>query len=200
MYAIVKRSLDVVLALSLLILLSPIMIAVGAMVAMTSGRPIIFRQERVGLRGRHFEILKFRTMTVGAGNGRQFTVGGDPRITRLGAVLRRYKVDEVPQLLNVLAGDMSFVGPRPEVPMYVDMFAADYAAILRVRPGLTDYAAIVFRDEEQILARSADPARTYVEEILPAKLALYRDYLRTRSISVDVSLIARTVWSIISQK
>jgi len=194
------RSLDVVLAVSLLILLSPIIVAVGALVAATSRGPIIFRQVRVGLHGRHFEILKFRTMTVTAQDSRQFTVAGDRRVTRLGRVLRRYKLDEVPQLVNVLKGDMSLVGPRPEVPKYVDMFAADYAEILRVRPGLTDYAAISFRDEEQILAQSADPDRTYVEDILPAKIALYRDYLRTRSILVDLSLIVRTGWSIIRPK
>jgi lipopolysaccharide/colanic/teichoic acid biosynthesis glycosyltransferase len=137
-------------------------------------------------------------MTAAQGrDDRSITVAGDRRVTRLGRILRRYKLDELPQLINILKGDMSFVGPRPEIPKYVALFPSDYADILRVRPGLTDYAAIRFKNEEEVLAASSDPERTYVEEVLPQKIALYRHYLATRSLWVDLRLMVRTCWSVV---
>jgi lipopolysaccharide/colanic/teichoic acid biosynthesis glycosyltransferase len=197
-YTAAKRGLDVVLATVLLMVTAPLLIVVALTVWITSPGSAIFRQKRVGMSGRLFEILKFRTMTAVQGaNKPPITAAGDKRITRLGQLLRRYKLDELPQLINIIKGEMSFVGPRPELPEFVALFANDYADILRVRPGLTDYAAIRFRNEEDLLAASGDPVRTYVEVFLPQKIALYRQYLATRSMWVDLVLMVQTCWSVV---
>jgi lipopolysaccharide/colanic/teichoic acid biosynthesis glycosyltransferase len=156
---------------------------------------VLFRQVRVGWRGRTFRILKLRTMRQ-ATVGPEVTAGGDARVTHVGRVLRRFKLDELPQLWNVLVGDMSLVGPRPEVPRYVQRFPEAYARILGVRPGITDFAAIAYRDEESILAASSDPEATYVEVVLPAKIALYHRYLAERSLLTDLRLLARTLGAV----
>jgi lipopolysaccharide/colanic/teichoic acid biosynthesis glycosyltransferase len=192
-----KRLVDVVAAVSGLLLLAPVLAFIALAVRIDSEGPALFRQTRVGRDGRTFQILKFRSM-YHAGHSRdgaaQITAAADPRITRCGALLRRTKLDELPQLINVLRGDMSLVGPRPEVPRYVAMYPPDARVeILSVRPGITDEAAIEFRDESEILGRSEDPERTYVEVILPRKIQLYQDYVRHRSLLGDLGIILRTL-------
>ena len=194
-----KRLFDIAFALLALLLLGPLLLAVALWVRLDSPGPVFFRQQRVGRSGQLFDIYKFRTMQTGAeAMGPQITVGQDTRITHAGAWLRRSKVDELPQFINVLRGDMSVVGPRPEVPRYVALFPADVRqAVLSVRPGITDLASIEFRDESALLAQSQDPERTYVEQILPAKLRHAQEYVRTRSLWLDLRIIARTVLAVL---
>lgn len=189
-----KRAFDLVFSAAVLLLLSPLLLAVAAWIRLDSRGPVFFRQLRVGRHGREFRILKFRTMHVDApSKGPQITVGGDPRITRSGRLLRKYKIDEFPQFINVLLGDMSVVGPRPEVPRYVAMYPpATRELVLSVRPGITDLASIEYRDENELLGRSADPERTYVEQVMPAKLAFCERYVRERSFAGDLGIIGRT--------
>jgi len=194
-----KRLFDIAFALLALLLLGPLLLLVALWVRLDSPGPVFFRQQRVGRGGQLFDIVKFRTMRTGAeAMGPQITVGQDTRITHAGAWLRRSKVDELPQFINVLRGDMSVVGPRPEVPRYVAQYPADVRqAVLSVRPGITDLASIEFRDESALLARSSDPERTYVEQILPAKLRHAQEYVRTRSLWLDLRIIARTVLAVL---
>lgn len=189
-----KRAFDLVFSAAVLLLLSPLLLAVAAWIKFDSRGPVFFRQVRVGRHGREFRILKFRTMHVDApSTGPQITVGRDPRITRCGHLLRKYKIDEFPQFINVLVGDMSVVGPRPEVPRYVAMYPpATRGLVLSVRPGITDLASIEYRDENDLLGRSADPERTYVEQVMPAKLAFCERYVRERSFAGDLGIIGRT--------
>ena len=187
-----KRAVDVVLSALGLVLLAPVLVACAAAVRLSSPGPVLFRQARAGLGGRPFALLKFRSMRHAAG-GPLVTARGDARVTRVGRLLRRSKLDELPQLWNVLVGDMSLVGPRPEVPYYVERFAADYARILTVRPGITDFAAVEYRDEEALLAASGDPQSTYEHVVLPAKITLYHRYLDEMSLSTDLSLLLRTL-------
>ena len=197
-----KRLFDITLSLLALVLLCPLLLAVALWVRLDSQGPVLFRQQRVGRGGRPFAILKFRTMQVNAeAAGLQITVGQDPRITRAGRWLRRSKLDELPQLLNVLRGEMSMVGPRPEVPRYVALYPADQrATVLSVRPGITDLASLAFRDESTLLARSADPERTYVEEILPIKLRHACDYVAQRSLWLDLRIIVRTALALLGRQ
>ena len=194
-----KRLFDIAFALLALLLLGPLLLLVALWVRLDSPGPVFFRQQRVGRTGQLFDIYKFRTMQTGAeAMGPQITVGEDARITHAGAWLRRSKVDELPQFINVLRGDMSVVGPRPEVPRYVAQYPADVReTVLSVRPGITDLASIEFRDESALLARSSDPERTYVEQILPAKLRHAQEYVRTRSLWLDLRIIARTVLAVL---
>ena len=194
-----KRLFDIAFALLALLLLGPLLLVVALWVRLDSPGPVFFRQQRVGRGGQLFDIVKFRTMRTGAeAMGPQITVGQDTRITRAGAWLRRSKVDELPQFINVLRGDMSVVGPRPEVPRYVAQYPADVRqAVLSVRPGITDLASIEFREESALLARSQDPERTYVEQILPAKLRHAQQYVRTHSLWLDLRIIARTVLAVL---
>ena len=190
-----KRAFDLALAALGLVLLSPLLAAIALAVTLDSPGPVFFRQERVGRGGVPFRIHKFRTMRHdAAGAGPQLTVGADARITRVGAFLRRTKLDELAQLLDVLAGSMSLVGPRPEVPRYVALYpAALRDVVLSVRPGLTDLASIEFRDEAALLARAADPEREYVEVVMPRKLALAARYVKARSLALDVTILWRTL-------
>jgi lipopolysaccharide/colanic/teichoic acid biosynthesis glycosyltransferase len=188
------RAFDLVASLVGLIVLAPLLLVVAALVRATSSGPALFTQERVGLGGRPFRIYKFRTMEQDAeASGGQLTIGADPRITRVGATLRRLKLDELPQLINVLRGDMSLVGPRPEVPRYVARYDERQRAVLRVRPGITDPASIAFRDENALLARSADPEATYLEVVMPKKLEMNLAYLERRTVLSDVGVIMRTL-------
>lgn len=190
-----KRIFDLVLAALALVVLSPLLVTIACWVKLDSPGPIFFRQERVGRFGRPFRIHKFRTMVADApGRGLQITVGADPRITRAGLFLRRTKLDELPQLLDVLAGHMGLVGPRPEVPRYVALYpAALRARVLAVRPGITDPVSIDLADEAEVLARSADPERTYVEELMPLKLERAAAYAERATLWTDLRLIARTL-------
>ena len=182
-----KRLFDIACAATALLLLSPVLLLIALWVRLDSPGPVLFRQQRVGRGGRLFAILKCRTMQV-----------NDPRVTRAGAWLRRSKLDELPQFLNVLRGEMSVVGPRPEVPRYVALYpAAQRATVLSVRPGITDLASLAFRDEARLLAASADPERTYVEQILPVKLRHACDYVQQRSLWLDLRIIARTALAVL---
>lgn len=188
-----KRALDVAASLAGLVVLSPLLLAVAVLLKLADPGPVLFSQERVGRYFRPFRLFKFRTMRVASGTGGpQVTTGGDPRVTPIGRFLRRTKLDELPQLFNVLRGDMSLVGPRPEVPKYVELFRRDYGEVLSVRPGITDHAAIEFRDEEERLKAFADPEKGYVEVIMPIKLALYRRYIAEVGLSTDLRLILAT--------
>lgn len=190
-----KRVFDVLCAaLGLLILLVPGLL-VAAWIKRDSPGPVFFRQERVGRGGRLFRIHKFRTMRVDAPSlGPQITIGADPRITRSGQWLRASKVDELPQLLDVLRGEMSLVGPRPEVPRYVAFYPDELReVVLSVRPGITDPASLSFRHESELLAASADPERTYVEQVLPEKLQLSADYIRRATVGRDLVVILQTL-------
>jgi FlaA1/EpsC-like NDP-sugar epimerase/lipopolysaccharide/colanic/teichoic acid biosynthesis glycosyltransferase len=189
-----KRLLDVVLSATGLLLLSPVLAAVAVAIKREGGGPVLFRQKRVGRDFRPFRILKFRTMVPGAERlGPGITPGSDPRVTRLGAFLRWTKLDELPQLWNVLRGDMSLVGPRPELPHYARLFEDDYREILRVRPGITDVASLVYRDEAGRLALEQDPERAYVDTILPEKIRLARIYVSRAGLGYDMKIIVETL-------
>lgn len=191
---ITKRIFDFLGSFAGLLLLSPVLLLISLVILVDSPGPVFFRQQRVGRYGNLFRIHKFRTMRVDAERaGMQITVGDDPRITRSGRWLRRYKLDELPQLIDVLVGDMSLVGPRPEVPGYVDMYpSASRELVLSVRPGITDPASIQFRAESEILSKAKDPEREYVESILPVKIELYEQYVRTRTFLGDIFIIFKT--------
>ena len=195
-----KRVMDVGGVLLALPLTLPLMAAIALWVRLDSPGPALFRQERVGLNGHLFHIHKFRTMH-GGGEGLQLTARGDARITRAGRWLRATKLDELPQLINVLRGDMSLVGPRPEVPRYMALYPeAVRRQILSVRPGITDRAAIEFRDEERLLAQSPDPERAYVEHIMPVKQRLYLDYVARHSVPGDVAILVQTVLAVLRRR
>jgi len=189
-----KRALDIVVSGLALLLLSPLLLLIAAAVVLESGRPALFTQERVGRHFRRFTLWKFRSMYPGIGP--LVTASGDQRITRVGRFLRRTKLDELPQFWNVLRGDMSLVGPRPEVPRYIEFYHSRYARLLAIRPGLTDPATLEFRDEEAQLGASAEPEKTYLEEILPAKLSLSERYLAKNSIAGDVCILVQTFFVI----
>lgn len=182
------RFLDPIFAAAGLFLLTPVLLAIAILILWDDGAPVLFRQVRVGRQGKPFRIWKFRTMRTGA-LGTPITAAGDSRVTRVGAVLRRHKLDELPQLFNVLKGDMSLVGPRPEVPEFVQLQAPIWQAVLQVRPGVTDVASLLFRDEEKLLRGPGDPATLYRETVLPVKLVLNLAYLRSRSYWRDLKLI-----------
>jgi lipopolysaccharide/colanic/teichoic acid biosynthesis glycosyltransferase len=190
-----KRAFDLVLAALGLVLLAPPLLVIALAIKLDSPGPVFFRQERVGRRGVPFRIHKFRTMTQApAAHDLQITVGDDARITRVGAWLRRTKVDELPQLIDVLLGRMSIVGPRPEVARYVARYPAELRdKVLSVRPGITDFASIQFRDESALLSRAADPEREYTEVVLPAKLRLAAQYVDQATLATDLRLIALTL-------
>ncbi len=194
-----KRAFDLLLSSLGLLLLAPVLLGIALAVKLDSPGPVFYRQERVGRHGRVFRIHKFRTMQHNPqGAGLQITVGRDPRITRVGGWLRDTKLDELAQLLDVWLGDMSLVGPRPEVPRYVAHYpSALREKVLSVRPGITDIASIEYRDESRILAQAADPERAYILEVMPHKLALAAQYVDQASVWMDIRLIWRTVRAIV---
>ena len=189
-----KRGLDVVVSLVGLLLFLPLMLVLALWVMCDSRGPILYRQVRVGRNGHDFRLLKFRSMRVDADRLGLITVGGrDPRVTRAGYYLRKYKLDELPQLLNVLWGDMSLVGPRPEVRKYVDLYTPEQLRVLTVRPGITDLASLRYRHENDLLAQAEDPDAYYIETVMPAKLALNLEYIDHQSFWGDLRLIGQTV-------
>jgi lipopolysaccharide/colanic/teichoic acid biosynthesis glycosyltransferase len=196
-----KRAFDIVFALCALLISAPVLVAAAVWIKLDSRGPILFRQGRVGLRGRTFAIYKFRTMRVGAAeDGPQITVESDLRITRAGVFLRKYKLDELPQFVNVLVGDMSVVGPRPEVSRYIALYPREARdLILSVRPGITDLASIAYRDEGVVLAAAEDPEELYVREILPAKLEHCCQYIREQSFWLDLVIIWHTARVVLSR-
>ncbi|WP_441613324.1 MULTISPECIES: sugar transferase [unclassified Cupriavidus] len=196
----IKRLFDLVASAAGLLVMAPVFAAIAIAIKRESPGPVFFRQERVGLHGRTFHIHKFRTMVVsGEGKGPLITIGADRRITASGAFLRKYKLDELAQLIDVFTGEMSLVGPRPEVPKYVALYPADVReTVLSVRPGITDLASIEYKDENALLGKSADPERTYVEEVMPAKLRYCVEYVRNRSLWLDLRIIYRTVVAVLT--
>jgi len=194
-----KRCFDLLLAATGMLLLAPLMLVIAAWIKLDSPGPVFFRQERVGRFGKPFRIHKFRTMMHRPpGEGREITVGDDPRITRVGRWLRGTKLDELPQLLDVLRGSMSIVGPRPEVPRYVALYPpALRDKVLSVRPGITDFASLHFRRESELLARAADPDREYVDVVMPEKLRHAARYVDEASFTTYLRLIARTLLALV---
>ena len=193
-----KRLLDAAISFSALLLLAPFLIFVAILVRLTSPGPAIYWQERIGRDGRAFRMAKFRSMAADAEqNGRGITAAGDSRVTRVGAVLRKLKIDEIPQLWNVLRGEMSLVGPRPELPIYVQLYTPAQRQVLSVAPGITDPASIAYRHEEQVLSESEDPEMLYRDVVLPDKLALNQSYIDQMSLSHDVALIFKTLAAIL---
>jgi lipopolysaccharide/colanic/teichoic acid biosynthesis glycosyltransferase len=187
------RMLEGGMAVAALALLAPFLALLAVLVLVDSGRPILFRQRRIGRNGKPFLILKFRTMQSGTGAGKAITVANDDRITRAGVWLRKFKLDELPQFLNVLRGEMSLIGPRPEVPEYVQLEHPLWHTVLQSRPGITDLASLAFRDEEEMLLPVADSDAYYRSTILPAKLRLNIHYQKSRSVSRDLKLLWLTV-------
>jgi lipopolysaccharide/colanic/teichoic acid biosynthesis glycosyltransferase len=196
----IKRAFDILASATALLLLLPLLLVLAIAVALGSPGGAFFRQVRVGKGGNEFRLFKFRSMRPGSEAKGQITVGGrDPRITGVGHFLRKTKLDELPQLINILRGDMSIVGPRPEVPKYVAMYTAEQRQVLSVRPGLSSLASIEYINENDVLGSSSDPERTYVEEVMPAKLALDLQYVREQSLGLDLRIIFRTVARIFGQ-
>jgi lipopolysaccharide/colanic/teichoic acid biosynthesis glycosyltransferase len=196
--SVVKRAFDITTTSFGLVLLSPLLLFVSLLIKFDSPGPALFRQERMGRGFCPFRIYKFRTMVHDApSKGGPITFGGDPRITRVGRVLRTTKIDELPQLINILRGEMSFVGPRPEVRRYVELFREDYTEILKVPPGITDLASLQYRHEAEILGRCANPEEEYVTRVLPEKIRLAKEYLNQSSFRFDVTLILKTVLSLL---
>jgi len=196
-----KRAVDLAGGRAGLAVLSPVVLTIAALIKIGSPGPVFYRGVRVGLHGRPFRIFKFRTMVVDAERrGGSSTSDDDPRITRIGRLLRKYKLDELPQLLNVVHGEMSLVGPRPEVQHYVDMYTEAEKAILSVKPGITDWATLWNPDEGAVLAGSPDPERTYLEKIRPQKLRWQLEYVRRRSFLVDLRILAQTAATIVLRR
>jgi lipopolysaccharide/colanic/teichoic acid biosynthesis glycosyltransferase len=194
-----KRLFDLMITIPMLLLVSPFFLIIALLIKLGSNGPVFYMQTRVGLNSSDFKIFKFRTMHVDADKAGLLTVGGrDPRVTPIGFFLRKYKLDELPQLLNVLFGSMSLVGPRPEVRKYVDLYNAEQQKVLSVKPGITDYASIEYSEENELLAKSNDPERTYINEIMPAKLFLNQKYIAEKSLTTDIKIIWLTFKKIIS--
>jgi lipopolysaccharide/colanic/teichoic acid biosynthesis glycosyltransferase len=192
-----KRSFDIFCSGSGLLAISPILVIISAVNVFSSKGGVFYKQKRIGLLGKEFYILKFRTMKIGSDKLGFLTVGDrDPRVTRLGYYLRKTKLDELPQLINVLKGEMSLVGPRPEVSKYVDLYSREDRVVLTVRPGITDYASIYFRNENEVLKNTIDPEKTYIQEIMPLKLELNKKYIAEKGVITDLKIILMTLRSI----
>ena len=196
-----KRIFDFIAALVGLILLSPMFVLIAIAIKLDDGGSVFFKQTRVGRDWRLFKILKFRTMVMDAEKrGKQITTANDPRVTKVGKFLRKYKLDEFPQLINVIKGDMSLVGPRPEVPKYARIYKNAYDLILRVRPGITDYASIYFIEENKLVnSQTQDPEELYIKEIMPAKIEFYKKYVNEISFWIDLKLIFLTLLKILKR-
>lgn len=193
-----KRLFDIVVSGLMLIVLSPLFLVLAIWIMMDSKGPVFYRQVRVGRNNKDFRIFKFRSMRIGADKGSLVTIGGhDPRITRSGYFIRKYKFDELPQLINVFAGDMSLVGPRPEVRHYVNYWTPEQMRVLDVRPGITDPASIKFRNENELMEKAEDPEKYYIEVIMQEKIKLYLEYVEKQGFWYDLGLIFKTFWVIV---
>lgn len=196
-----KRLFDILASGCGLLVLSPIFIIVAIWIKLDSDGPVFYRQTRVGRYNKDFRIFKFRSMRVGSDKGSLVTIGGrDPRVTRSGYFIRKFKIDELPQLINVFVGDMSLVGPRPEVRHYVDYWTAEQMKVLDVRPGITDPASIRFRNENELLEKAVDPERYYIDVIMQEKIKLYLEYVEKSSFWYDIKLIFQTFKVIITER
>ena len=192
-----KRLFDIVSSGIGLLCLAPVFVVMAIWIKLDSRGPVFYRQTRVGRYGRDFRIFKFRSMRVGSDKGRQITVGErDPRITRSGYFIRRYKIDELPQLINVFLGDMSVVGPRPEVRKYVDLYSEEQRKVFQVRPGITDLASIKYRNENELLSQVDDPDTYYIDVIMPDKLTINLEYIHHQSFMGDIKIIFNTLFKI----
>jgi len=199
-YNSLKRVFDFISSLSALVFLSPFLLIVSILIKLDSKGPIFFRQKRIGKDGRIFRIYKFRTMVQNAEKiGDKITKGNDPRITKIGKILRRYEIDEIPTLINVLKGEMSIVGPRPEIPKFLQYYSGKYRKILSVRPGMTDLGTLKFRDEAKYL-KNGNAEETYIKRILPKKLNLYLEYVNNMGFIYDLKIIFKTFSLIFRQK
>ncbi|ALF20450.1 sugar transferase [Fusobacterium nucleatum] len=192
-----KRIFDIVISFVGLLILFPFFLIIALLIKIDSKGPVFFKQIRITKGGKEFKIFKYRTMKVGSDKYSQITVGKDDRITKVGSFLRKYKLDEIPQLINVLIGDMSLVGPRPEVPKYVALYTDEQKEILKVRAGITDYASIEFSDENDLLASEKNPEEAYIEKIMPKKIELNKKYLSEISVLADVRIILLTIKKIL---
>ena len=196
----IKRIFDIVFSFAGLILLSPVLIVIAILIRFDSKGPVLYKQTRVGRNNKDFKLLKFRTMNPDSDSKGLLTVGGrDPRITKTGYYLRKFKLDEFPQLINVLYGEMSFVGPRPEVRKYVDLYTEDQKRVLNVSPGITDVASIKYKNENELLEKAEDPEKYYIEKIKPDKIKLNLEYINERSFFKDFKVILRTLSAVISE-
>ena len=197
----IKRCIDIPFCFVAVILLTPVWMIVAIAIKLDSKGPVFYRQVRVGLHNKDFRIFKFRSMRVGADKGSLVTIGGrDPRITRSGYFIRKFKFDELPQLINVFVGDMSLVGPRPEVRHYVDYWTPEQMHVLDVRPGITDPASIKFRNENELMEQAEDPEKYYIKVIMQEKLKLYLEYVENHSFWGDIGLIFKTFWVIVKER
>ena len=195
-----KRLFDIVASGLGLLVLSPLFLIIAIWIKLDSKGPVFYRQVRVGWHNKDFRIFKFRSMRVGSDKGSLVTIGGrDPRVTRSGYWIRKFKLDELPQLINVFIGDMSLVGPRPEVRHYVDYWTPEQMRVLDVRPGITDPASIKFRNENELMEQADDPEKYYIEVIMQEKLKLYLEYVNNHSFWGDIGLIFNTFWAIIKE-
>ena len=196
-----KRAFDIIASGLGLIVLSPLFLVLAIWIKLDSKGPVFYRQVRVGYKNKDFRIFKFRSMRVGADKGSLVTIGGhDPRVTRSGYFIRKFKFDELPQLINVFLGDMSLVGPRPEVRHYVDYWTPEQMHVLDVRPGITDPASIKFRNENELMEKAEDPEKYYIEVIMQEKIKLYQEYVEKHSFLYDISLIFKTFWVIVKER
>lgn len=196
-----KRIFDIIASGLGLIVLSPLFLVLAIWIKLDSKGPVFYRQVRVGLNNKDFRIFKFRSMRVGADKGSLVTIGGrDPRVTRSGYWIRKFKLDELPQLINVFVGDMSLVGPRPEVRHYVDYYTPEQMHVLDVRPGITDPASIKFRNENELMEKAEDPEKYYIEVIMQEKIRLYLEYVNHHSFLGDIGLIFKTFWTIVKDR
>ena len=196
-----KRIFDIVASGLGLVVLSPLFLILAIWIKLDSKGPVFYRQVRVGRNNKDFRIFKFRSMRVGADKGSLVTIGGhDPRVTRSGYFIRKFKFDELPQLINVFVGDMSLVGPRPEVRHYVDYWTLEQMHVLDVRPGITDPASIKFRNENELMEQAEDPEKYYIEVIMQEKIKLYLEYVEKHSFFYDLGLIFKTFWVIVKER
>ncbi len=194
---LLKRAFDLLVSTVSIVVLSPVLLIIALAIKLDSPGPVFYRQQRIGRNGAPFAILKFRTMVVDADRLGLLTIGRDARITRVGRFLRKTKLDELAQLFNVFIGEMSLVGPRPEVPKYVALYTDEQRAVLALKPGITDLASIRYRDENALLGQSTDPERVYIDEVMPAKLAINLDYLAHFSFWGDIGLLFATVGALL---
>jgi len=196
MYNFVKRLFDILSSLIVLILLSPLLIIISLWIIIDSKGGAFYKQERIGKNQKTFGLYKFRSMRPDSDKKGQITIGDDNRITKVGKFIRKYKIDELPQLFNILKGDMSVVGPRPEVKRYVDLYNKEQLKVLSVKPGLSDYASIEYFDEQTVLGKAKDPNKEYIEVVMPAKLKLNLKYIKDKSFTTDLKIIFKTLGKI----
>ncbi len=197
MYTAFKRISDVFASLMVLLLLLPLFLVVALLIVFDSKGGVFYKHVRVGKGGVQFGLYKFRSMVTNADKGSQITIGNDTRVTKVGRFIRRYKIDELPQLINILKGEMSVVGPRPEVKRYVDLYSKEQLKVLEVLPGLSDYASIKYFDEQKILGLAKDPNKEYIDHVMPAKLNLNLKYIEEKSFLTDIKIIFRTLGKLV---